>query len=66
MLPKIKLRRPQDFFDSSTPCTAVAETQEIIRKRRAENPIDLVTLRQLQDWSYLGSQVVGAEIPQDH
>lgn len=66
MLPKIKLRRPQDFFDSSTPCTAVEETKKRIRERRAENPIDLVTLRQLQDQSYLGGQVVGAEIPEHY
>ena len=60
----MKLLKPEEFFEFSSPCTAVEETKKRIRERRAANPIDLVTLRQLQDQSYLGGQVVGAEIPE--
>ena len=56
-----RLMRPDEFFTNQE-CFPSNLSEEVRRKLdEQEGMIDTHTLRQMQDWSYLNSKVVGAE-----
>lgn len=56
---KPTLRSPEEFFPSPEICSAVAETKAAIQ---AEPLPSEGTRREMEAWSQLGDQVVGAEL----
>ena len=61
---RLKYLRLDELFKHAETTTVLADVREAMRKKRAEYIIDPDELRRQQDWSYLNSQVVGAEVPE--
>ena len=58
---ELKLKRPDEFF-TNPECFPSTLSEDVRRKLdEEEGLIDPYTLRQMQDWSYLNSKIVGAE-----
>lgn len=55
------LPRMDDYFLNPVPCSAIADTQEILRAERTQSLIDAGQLRAMQDWNAINGRVVGAE-----
>lgn len=68
-MPRTIFTNPEDFFTPSETCTVMHVEEDPHEEARQEQGnddlIDREALRRAQDWSYLGSQVVGAEVPRN-
>ena len=59
--PLIKYMSVDDLFVSSEPSNSFRQAREAYIKEHCSHLIDPITHRQMEDWSYLNSLVVGAE-----
>lgn len=56
-------KRANDFFKNSEPVTISEDVRKELAEERRKQIIDTYRLRMQEDWSFLNSQVVGAESP---
>ena len=53
--------RAEDFFSSPQTTAIASDIQKQTLMERERTVLDLETVREQEDWSYLASQTVGAE-----